>query len=100
MSRVRVKSEDLKPLTKADRARLRKVMKRPIDYSDIPELDEAWFARAKRGAAAASQPKSQVAFRLDNDVIAWFRAQGPGYQSRVNAILRAYMEASTASSPG
>ena len=96
MSRVRINREDLKPLNDADRARLRKAMKKPIDFSDIPELSEDWFAKAKRAADAASQVKSQVALRLDNDVIDWFRTQGPGYQSRMNAILRAYMEASTA----
>ena len=31
--------------------------------------------------------------RIDEDVLAWFRAQGPGYQTRMNAVLRAYVEA-------
>jgi uncharacterized protein (DUF4415 family) len=30
---------------------------------------------------------------LDQDVLEWFKAQGPGYQTQINAILRAYMEA-------
>ena len=37
--------------------------------------------------------KTLLSLRIDSDVLAWFRAQGPGYQSRMNALLRAYMEA-------
>jgi uncharacterized protein (DUF4415 family) len=33
-----------------------------------------------------------LTLRLDSDVIEWFRAQGIGYQTRMNALLRAYME--------
>ncbi|MBX7237724.1 MAG: BrnA antitoxin family protein, partial [Caldilineales bacterium] len=38
-------------------------------------------------------PKQQITIRLDYDVLKWFRAQGEGYQTRINALLRAYMEA-------
>jgi len=37
-------------------------------------------------------PKSVLTLRIDADVIAWFKSQGPGYQSRMNALLRAYMD--------
>ena len=37
--------------------------------------------------------KTQIALRLDSDVLTWFKAQGPGYQTRINAILKAYKEA-------
>jgi uncharacterized protein (DUF4415 family) len=37
-------------------------------------------------------PKKQVTVRLDQDVIDWFKAQGKGYQTRMNAVLRQYME--------
>ncbi|MCA9944155.1 MAG: BrnA antitoxin family protein, partial [Anaerolineales bacterium] len=37
--------------------------------------------------------KQQLTIRLDNDVLEWFRAQGRGYQTKINALLRAYMEA-------
>lgn len=39
-------------------------------------------------------PKAAIALRLDADVLAWFRSQGPGYQTRINAVLRAFKEAS------
>ena len=35
--------------------------------------------------------KQQLTVRFDPDVIAWFKAQGPGYQTRMNAVLRSYM---------
>jgi uncharacterized protein (DUF4415 family) len=52
------------------------------------------FARGivRRGLKVA-QPKSLLSLRIDADVIEWFKAQGPGYQTRMNALLRAYMEA-------
>lgn len=37
--------------------------------------------------------KKPVSLRLDPDILAHFKAQGPGYQTRINAVLRAYMEA-------
>lgn len=44
-------------------------------------------------------PKALLSLRIDSDVVEWFKAQGPGYQSRMNALLRAYMEAHTKVSP-
>lgn len=39
-------------------------------------------------------PKASISLRLDADVLAWFKAQGPGYQTRMNAVLRAFKDAS------
>jgi uncharacterized protein (DUF4415 family) len=36
--------------------------------------------------------KTQITVRLDRDVLEWFRGQGKGYQTRMNAVLKAYME--------
>jgi len=51
--------------------------------------------RAKRGrpAKAAEDRKEQIALRLDADVLAWYRAQGAGWQTRMNAVLKAYRDA-------
>ncbi len=38
------------------------------------------------------KPKQQTTVRLDADVLDWFKAQGPGYQTRINAVLRSYYE--------
>jgi len=52
------------------------------------------FARAvvKRGLDTPPT-KTLLSLRVDSDVVGWFRAQGRGYQSRMNALLRAYMDA-------
>jgi uncharacterized protein (DUF4415 family) len=39
------------------------------------------------------QPKQAISLRIDQDVLAWFRERGPGYQTRMNAVLRAFVEA-------
>ncbi len=39
-------------------------------------------------------PKASVSLRVDADVLAWFKAQGRGYQTRMNAVLRAFKDAS------
>jgi uncharacterized protein (DUF4415 family) len=61
-----------------------------IDFSDIPELDKAFF---KRATLRLPEPKTAVTIRLDRQVLNWFKTKGPGYQTRINALLRAYMEA-------
>jgi uncharacterized protein (DUF4415 family) len=61
-----------------------------IDFTDIPEADAAFWASAVR--IGRDKPrKRQTTIRLDEDVIEWFKSAGRGYQSRMNAILRAVM---------
>ena len=60
-----------------------------IDYSDIPELDESFWQRAQ---LQMPQPKKGVYVRLDTDVLDWLKSKGKGYQTRMNAMLRALME--------
>jgi len=64
-----------------------------IDFSDTPELTPEMFARAvvRRGLKPLPR-KEQLTLRLDSDVLRWYKEQGPGYQTRINALLRAYME--------
>lgn len=61
---------------------------------DAPEWTPEMFARAivKKGLKPVPR-KAMLSLRVDADVLAWFRAQGEGYQTRMNALLRAYMEA-------
>jgi uncharacterized protein (DUF4415 family) len=65
-----------------------------IDLSDIPEVSPEMFARAivRRGLKPVSR-KAQLTLRVDSDVLNWFRKQGQGYQTKINALLRAYMDA-------
>jgi uncharacterized protein (DUF4415 family) len=64
-----------------------------IDFSDSPEITPEMFAKAvvRRGLEPAPK-KVQLILRIDNDVVEWFKEQGQGYQSQINALLRAYME--------
>lgn len=61
-----------------------------IDYSDIPEQDADFFRTA---VLKMPDTKAIITLRLDRDVLNWFKNQGRGYQTRINALLRAYMEA-------
>jgi uncharacterized protein (DUF4415 family) len=61
-----------------------------IDLGDVPELDAEFFLTAK---IRMPQPKKAVSIRLDQDVLTWYRDQGGGYQTRMNAVLRMYMQA-------
>ena len=65
-----------------------------IDLSQCPEITPEMFAKAivRKGLKPLSR-KTQLTLRLDADVLAWFRAQGKGYQTQINAILKAYKEA-------
>ena len=61
---------------------------------DAPPWTPEMFARAVVRHGLKPPPKKLLlSLRIDSDVIAWFRSQGAGYQSRMNALLRAYMEA-------
>jgi len=65
-----------------------------INLSDVPEVSPEMFARAivRRGLKPVSR-KAQLTLRVDNDVLDWFKKQGQGYQTKINALLRAYMDA-------
>ncbi|MEJ0007984.1 MAG: BrnA antitoxin family protein [Steroidobacteraceae bacterium] len=61
---------------------------------DAPEWSPAMFASAVARKGLRPVPKKTLlSLRIDADVINWFKAQGSGYQSRMNALLRAFMEA-------
>ena len=68
-----------------------------IDYSDIPKMDERFFANAVAVqpqtlmVALGSGAKEQITLRIDRDVIEFFKSQGKGYQRLMNFALRAYM---------
>jgi uncharacterized protein (DUF4415 family) len=67
---------------------------------DAPEWNPEMFARAvaRKGLKPAPK-KALLSLRVDSDVVAWFRGQGSGYQSRMNALLRAYMQAHKQDAP-
>jgi uncharacterized protein (DUF4415 family) len=62
-----------------------------IDTSDIPEVTQWGKALVGKFYRPLKEP---VTLRLDADVIAWLKSQGPGYQTRINALLRTFMNRS------
>jgi uncharacterized protein (DUF4415 family) len=59
-----------------------------IDISEVPELDEDFFREA---TLRLPQAKQLVSIRIDRDVLDWFKQQGKGYQTKINAVLQAYV---------
>jgi uncharacterized protein (DUF4415 family) len=80
--------------SRTDWARVDAIKDQDIDLSDSPEISPEMFARAvvRKGLKPAIR-KEQLTLRVDSDVLEWFRRQGQGYQTKINALLRAYMEA-------
>jgi uncharacterized protein (DUF4415 family) len=80
--------------SQTDWERLESLDDEDIDLSDVPELTSEMFAKAvvKRGLKG-KENKAQLTIRVDRDVLTWFKLQGRGYQTRINSLLRAYMEA-------
>ena len=81
---------------KTNRARIRAMTDEEIeagvksDPDSAPLLDREWFKNAK---LVMPERKQSVTLRVDKDVLEWFKAQGRRYQSRMNAVLRSYMQA-------
>ncbi len=61
-----------------------------IDYSDTPNLSDAVWVKA---AVELPCNKQQITLRIDADILEFFKHMGKRYQSRINAVLRSYVEA-------
>jgi uncharacterized protein (DUF4415 family) len=71
------------------------ILGRNRDAPPGPALSKRFWQRA-RVVMPERRDKVAVSLRLDRDVYTWFKAQGPGHLSRMNAVLRSYYEASRA----
>ena len=89
-----MKNKATSPRSETDWDRVRRMKDEDIDFSDLPEIPPERFARAivRKGLQPVAH-KAQITLRIDADVLEWFRAKGAGYQSRMNAVLRAYKQA-------
>jgi uncharacterized protein (DUF4415 family) len=74
----------------------------PGEYGEIPELDDSFFEQAdyhqggqliRRGRPKSEHPKVATSIRLSEDVLARFKASGPGWQSRIDAALKDWLAA-------
>lgn len=74
--------------SKTNVKRLKEMIDKDINVEDIPELDDDFF----NNALLQLPTKQSVTIRMDSDVLVWFKSQGKGYQTRINQLLRRYME--------
>jgi uncharacterized protein (DUF4415 family) len=82
--------------SRTDLERVKKLMDKDIEISR--EHPEAQIEHIVQGIVRKGlkpvPPKTSISLRVDRDVLEWFRTQGTGYQSRMNAVLKAFKEAS------
>jgi len=81
--------------SKTDWARLESKQITPNASEDHPEAEVRHIVRGivRRGLKPLPA-KESISLRVDQDVLEWFKAQGPGYQTRINSVLRAFRDAS------
>jgi len=84
-----VNAKNTKKRSRTDWKRIDALRDKDIDLSDSPELGPDFFANA----IIWPGPKKQITLRIDPDVLKFFRKQGRGYQTAINAVLRKYVEA-------
>jgi len=82
---------------RADLPRLRRMREREIARTSPPDLADLPADFWTNAAVVDPIPKQPISLRVDVDVLDWFKKQGPRYQSRMNAVLRAYMTANAKS---
>jgi uncharacterized protein (DUF4415 family) len=87
---------DMKKTSRTDWERVDAMSDEDIDTNEIPPLDEAFFASAE---LRMPRKKIPVTMRVDPEVLDWFKSFGKGYQTRMNAVLRTYMEAYSKRTP-
>jgi uncharacterized protein (DUF4415 family) len=84
-----MKENTLKKKSQTDWNKVDQLSDDKIDTSDIDALDADFFKSAELQMPVR---KKSITVRLDTDVLEWFRKQGKGYQTKMNAILRTYMK--------
>lgn len=75
-------------LDPAELERLHSLPDDDIDFSEIPELSADFWDNA---AIIYPDKKERISIRLDSEIIAFFKSQGKGYQSKINAVLKHYV---------
>ena len=90
-----MKQTSTSPKSKTDWARLKSKGKTATPTAEHREADINHIVRGvvRRGLQPLPS-KASISLRVDQDVLEWFKAQGPGYQTRINTVLRAFRDAS------
>lgn len=87
-----MKKKSASTKSRTDFERLDKMKDEDIDLSDAPEITPEMFAKAVVRRGLKPRTKKQVTLRIDSDVLEWYKKQGRGYQTKINLLLRAYMD--------
>lgn len=81
-------------ISRTDWPRVDATQDEDIDASEIPAITPEDFARGvARNGLKPLPAKQQITLRIDADVLDWFKRNGPGYQTQINRLLRAYVDA-------
>lgn len=86
-----MKKKSISIKSQTDFERLDKMKDEDIDLNDAPEITPEMFAKAVVRRGLKPRTKKQVTLRIDSDVLEWYKKQGRGYQTKINLLLRAYM---------
>lgn len=82
-----------------DWAKVDAITQEELEAAIASDPDEAGIEWDWDNAIAVPEPKAHVSLRLDADVLRYFKSHGRGYQTRINAVLRSYVEAQQAKKP-
>lgn len=89
-----VKRKSISVKSRTDWAALRaKTPGKPTAEHTEADVEHIVRGMVRRGLQPLAA-KASISLRVDNDVLEWFKAQGPGYQTRINKVLRAFRDAS------
>jgi len=80
--------------SETDWERVRALTYEEIEAAIASDPDEAgWEVDWSTAMAGIPGPKEQITLRIDGDIVNWFKDTGKGYQTRINTVLRRYVEA-------
>ena len=84
---MRARGEDRTDWARVD-AKTEEELERDIASDpDWKDIQKDWYLNA-----VPVRPKKLLSLRIDSDLVDWFKSQGPGYQTHINAVLRAFVE--------
>jgi uncharacterized protein (DUF4415 family) len=87
---MRARGEGRSDWSKVDSITDEELERRIAEDADDGALPENWPEGVEVGLP---RPKTHMNLRIDADVVDWFKGSGRGYQTRINAVLRAYVQA-------
>ncbi len=83
-------------MTRKSKKKRRKPRARPATIELFAAVEDDWFSLAEEEARPESRwnrpRKQRISLRVDREVVNWFKSKGPGYQTKINRILRRVMQ--------